>query len=113
MSTKVTLVTEPTVFVLASMQLEPEGLKDLVGWLAEYAPQCLDPEEAGALDFVRVFPHTGMRDKQQGVDLGRRLTDNELLVELSGRKCYNSFGKKAGRNTNAGYVANLFGSPGK
>lgn len=34
----------------------------------------------------------------------RELTGAELLPELAGRKCYDSFGLKAGRKTNAEYL---------
>ena len=33
------------------------------------------------------------------------MSDNELLVELAGRTCYHSYGKKAGRKTNHEYIA--------
>ncbi len=98
------IVTEPTIFVLAEMAIHPQGYADMIGWLEEFAPQCLAPVEEGQSDRERIFPHTEWTE-------GR--TDNELLVELSGRKCYNSFGQKAGRRSNAAYIANLFGLPGK
>jgi len=34
-----------------------------------------------------------------------QVSDNEILVELAGRKCYDSFGLKAGRKSNAEYIA--------
>lgn len=103
------LVTDPTIFVMAEMGIVPDAYDNLLAWLKEFAPECLDPQEEGLSSFARIFPHDGMR--AEGVF--NRLTDNELLVEVSGRKCYNSFGKKAGRRSNAEYVANLFGEPGK
>jgi thymidylate synthase (FAD) len=104
------LVKEPTIFVLAEMALDPDALPQLLKWLEEFAPGCLDPEEAGATPWKRIFPHDGI--ESSGIE-SRKVTDNELLVELSGRKCYNSFGLKAGRRSNAEYVSNLFGEPGK
>jgi len=98
------IVTKPTIFVLAEMAIHPQAYADLIGWLEEYAPQCLAPAEDGQSDRERIFPHDEWND-------GR--SDNELLVELSGRKCYNSFGQKAGRRSNGAYIANLFGTPGK
>lgn len=102
--TQATIVTEPTIFVLAEMAIHDEAYGQLIDWLAEFAPQCLAPEEPGQTARERIFPHTEWEE-------GR--TDNELLVEMSGRKCYNSFGQKAGRRSNAAYIANLFGTPGK
>lgn len=104
------LVAEPTIFILAEMGIVPDAYHQLVTWLEEFAPECLDDSAIGEHPSRRIFPHDGFAHSVQGV---RMLTDNELLVELSGRKCYNSFGEKAGRKSNAEYIANLFGEPGK
>jgi thymidylate synthase (FAD) len=101
---KATLVDEPTIFVLGETQLDDRGLVELVDWLKEFAPECLDPEDGSA--FNRIYPHVAFEGD-------RALSGGELLVELAGRKCYNSFGRKAGRKSNAEYIANLFGEPGK
>lgn len=106
---EVTLVKEPTVFVLAEMGIDRNGYSDMLAWLKEFAPDCLDPSEEGEPEQARIFPHEEWHDTPEGT----QVSDNELLVELSGRKCYNSFGKKAGRRNNAAYIANLFGQPGK
>src|SRR5262245_26193406 len=105
------LVREPTIFVLAEMGLAPDALINLCDWLEEFAPECLDPENKGRV-WASIFPHNGY-EQFPDTDKVLQVTNNELLVELSGRKCYNSFGQKAGRKSNAEYVANLFGSPGK
>lgn len=89
---KITLVWEPTVIPLASMALDPEGLTDLVNWVGTYRPECLPKE--GDVEWGDLFPHD-----RQGV------SDNELLVELAGRNCYHSYGLKAGRKSNADYIA--------
>lgn len=108
------LVREPTIFVLADMQIRESAYGEMLKWLKEFAPECLDPEEEELPAFDRIFPHDGTENfLVDGRESGRDVTDNELLVEFSGRKCYNSFGKKAGRKGNAEYVANLFGDPGK
>jgi thymidylate synthase (FAD) len=104
------LVREPTIFVIAEMALVPGAFTNLLSWLKEFAPDCLGPEEERGDPFSRIFPHDGAEGSEP---LQRMVTDNELLVEMSGRKCYNSFGQKAGRNSNASYIANLFGEPGK
>jgi thymidylate synthase (FAD) len=49
---------------------------------------------------MSLFPHNGSRG-----DIATALSGNELLVELAGRKCYDSFGLKAGRKSNAEYIA--------
>lgn len=118
-STNVTLISKPTIVVLAEMQPNPAGLEQLVRWLRAYAPQCLD-EALGdsANPWPQLLPHDLSRAPmlagyQQQPFGPLRLTGNELLVELAGRKCYNSFGRQAGRRSNAAYLANLHGAPGK
>jgi len=78
------------------MELMPEGIEQMLDWVRDRRPECL-PENPMVKD---LFPHD-MKDEQ-----GRDLTGNELLVELAGRKCYDSFGLKAGRKSNAAYIAN-------
>lgn len=101
----VKLVNEPTIFVLAEMMIDPQAYDNLLEWLREFAPDCLDAASVGSA-YDQIIPHA----IEEG---GRVLSSNELHVELCGRKCYNSFGQKAGRKTNAEYIANLFGEPGK
>ncbi len=78
------LVKEPTIFVLAEMALDPDALPQLLKWLEEFAPGCLDPREVELPPWDRIFPHSGR--ESSGIET-RKVTDNELLVELSGRKC--------------------------
>lgn len=92
---KVTLVHEPTILPMAQMALIPEGLEGLLAWVRAYRPECLPC--GGASVVADLFPHDLTED-------GRQLTDNELLVELSGRECYHSYGAKAGRKTNGAYI---------
>ena len=116
---KARIVTEPTIFVMAEMGIVPDAYDNLLAWLKEFAPECLDPEEEGQPAVNRIFPHDGHDvfvnsiTGESAPGYPRKVTDNELLVEVCGRKCYNSFGLKAGRRGNAGYIANLFGEPGK
>lgn len=91
----VTLLFQPVIIPLAEMTLLPQGLDDLVDWVGEYRPECLPGEDPKGSD---LFPH-------DGTEGGRTLTGNELLVELAGRNCYHSYGAKAGRKTNADYIA--------
>jgi thymidylate synthase (FAD) len=89
-------VTEPVVAVIGEMRLRPTGIQEMLDWVKSRAPACV-PERDHWHD---LFPHSMMREN------GDVITDNELLVELAGRKCYNSFGEKAGRKTNGEYIAN-------
>lgn len=99
------LTTEPVVACIADMTLKPEGVFDMVQWVRSRAPECVPEEysdDFGLARYYQLFPH----DMHDG---HRRITDNELLVELAGRKCYNSFGLKAGKKTNREYIANTQG----
>lgn len=97
-------VTEPIVVPLAQMQLMPEGAVGMMDWVRSRAPACV-PEEYDEVDegdagskLDALFPH----NLHEG---DRKLSDNELLVELAGRGCYLSYGAKAGRKSNAAYIA--------
>lgn len=119
MEHKVTLLVNPIIIALASMQLEMEGVVEMVHAIKDIAPACLPTDveaqlshaaevgESYALATDLLFPHAMYGEGD------RALSDNELLVELAGRKCYNSFGLKAGAKENSAYIANLFGSPPK
>lgn len=95
MTRPVTPLFQPVVIPLAEMTLIPQGLDGLVKWVEGYRPECLPGEDACGED---LFPHDGTED-------GRPLTSNELLVELAGRNCYHSYGAKAGKKSNADYIA--------
>lgn len=96
---------DPVVAPLADMHLKLDGVQAMMVWLAKRRPECLPEELAKAppaadwASLATLFPHDLTDD-------GRDLTANELLVELAGRKCYDSFGLKAGRKSNADYIAN-------
>lgn len=95
--------SNPVVAPIAQMELMPSGVVEMMRWLQETNPACL-PEDLDLDDpptsMMSLFPHLGLRES------GHLLTDNELLVEFAGRKCYNSFGDKAGRKTNKEYIEN-------
>lgn len=91
----VTILTgPPLVAPLAAMQIMPEGMAMMMDWVRSRRPECLTSDQD---HWRHLFPHAG-------TDGARALTDNELLVEFAGRKCYDSFGDKAGRKTNAEYI---------
>jgi thymidylate synthase (FAD) len=110
MEKAVTILTgDPTVTLIAAMKLLPEGIEDMMSWVGAHRPECLpgDPEDQS---WRSLFPHdleeVTANANDSMVMQKRGLTDNELLVELAGRKCYDSFGKKAGKKTNAEYIKN-------
>ncbi len=93
---------DPQVSVIADMKLEGEGVNEMAEWVRSRRPECI-PEEYSVNDpdaWHSLFPYS----ITDGTSAPER--DNELLVELAGRKCYDSFGLKAGRKTNAEYIAN-------
>ena len=93
------LTGDPVVALIAEMELEPTGVGEMIKWVRSRRPECLPEEYKGDgiaidLNMMALFPHEDS------------VSDNELLVELAGRKCYDSFGLKAGKKTNAEYIAN-------
>lgn len=97
------LKSEPTIEIIASMLLDWTGIVKMADWVEAHRPECV-PYGAGCGPIARaqaLFPHD-MTDPEDG----RCVTDNELLVELAGRKCYDSFGAKAGKKSNREYIEN-------
>lgn len=91
---------DPTVIPIAHMSLSPQGIEEMMDWVESHRPECLPDREPGQhKNWQQLFPH----NLHEG---DRALTSNELLVELAGRKCYDSFGLKAGKKSNAAYIAN-------
>lgn len=103
------LTGDPIVAPIGQMELMPAGVEEMVHWVQTRRPECL-PETpswpmgtpAAQMQYdlmMSLFPHDGHDENGEN-------SDNELLVELAGRKCYDSFGLKAGRKTNREYIAN-------
>lgn len=94
-------VTEPTIALMGEMALIPSGVAQMLDWVKSRAPECIPDEitdeSSDEQKMHALFPH----DLTDG---DRKLTDNELMVELAGRGCYLSFGNKAGRKTNRAYI---------
>lgn len=94
------LRAEPTIIPIAEMHLEPLGVEAMMDWVETHRPECLPDRAEGELKrWDQLFPH----NLHEG---DRPLTSNELLVELAGRKCYDSFGLKAGKKSNGEYIKN-------
>lgn len=93
----VRIIGEPVVFPIFQMAPNPTGLQQMTDWLGVVRPECFEGTE-GPTTWENLFPH----DMTEG---GRKLSGNELLVEVAGRSCYHSFGQKAGRKSNSEYIA--------
>lgn len=116
MHEKITMLTgEPTIAVIAEQTIRPNGVMEMMEWVKSHRPECLPDDfnlsnlidrDYGKSSIAPLFPHTMKRANAWNASLGPDLSDNELLVELAGRKCYDSFGLKAGQKTNAEYIAN-------
>jgi thymidylate synthase (FAD) len=102
LKTATILKTGPVVTCIAEMAIRHEGVFDMLEWVRSRRPECVPEEYATRLEDSRMeqlLPHPWLEN-------GRNLTSNEVLVEVAGRKCYDSWGLKAGRKTNAEYIAN-------
>jgi thymidylate synthase (FAD) len=100
---EVTILTgEPTIEVLAEMQLASAGVLAMADWVKTHRPDCV-PED-GFTSIFDLLPH----DQWDNDTAKRALTDNEVLCEIAGRKCYDSFAEKAGKKTNREYMEHIF-----
>lgn len=90
-----TIITDnPIVVPLAQMQLMPEGVMEMAKWVEKYRPKCLP--EGGFQTMMDLVPHDGTEPDQQVYSpahhamVPRVVTDNELLAEFAGRKCFDA-----------------------
>ena len=97
------LKEEPVISVIAEMTLVSSGITEMAKWVNSRRPECMPDEyrEGEPDSWLSLFPRSVRDDSGDFLESG-----NELLVELAGRKCYDSFGLKAGRKSNAEYIAN-------
>lgn len=106
------IVDEPIIVPIAQMQLMPEGILAMAEWVKKYRPHCV-PEQ-GFNNVLDLLPHDGMdvdpmyEKPEGGVDKMRRVTDNEILTELAGRKCYDSFADAGAKRTNSEYLRSMW-----
>ena len=103
------IVDEPTIIPIAEMQLERSNVLQMAEWVKSHRPECVPPD--GFKDIYDLLPHDGTADVLVDADGHprwdkRRLSDNELLVEIAGRKCFDSFAEKASPKTNREYIEN-------
>lgn len=100
-----TIITDdPIVVPLAQMELLHDGVMRMAEWVKRYRPQCV-PEQGfqGIMDLV---PHDGLDVDPSGAS--RHVTDNELLCEFAGRKCYDSFADAGAKRTNGEYLRSMW-----
>ena len=86
----------PTVAMIVRPALYLPGINEMMGWVKTHRPECLDGDPT---DLAALFPH------KLAPEDGRTVTDAEIAVEIAGRKCYDSWGLKAGKKTNRDYIA--------
>ncbi len=98
------LKEEPVVSIVAEMDLNGDGINEMAEWVRSRNPECMPDEYKphSLTAWATLFPRNIFKNEQGALIE----SSNELLVELAGRKCYNSFGLKAGRKSNAEYIAN-------
>ncbi len=98
----IVITNEPIIEVIAEMKLDVGGVMRMAEWVKTYRPKCVP--EGGFNSPLDLVPHDGKRDDGSG----NSITDNELLVELAGRKCYDSFAEQGAKRSNADYIKNMW-----
>ncbi len=109
-----TIITgDPIVTVLGEMALNHDGVMEMARWVQKYRPQCVP--EGGFSSVLDLVPHDGTEPDQPVSAPGlnppvaaRKITDNELLCELAGRKCYDSFAEAGAKRTNSEYLRSMW-----
>lgn len=95
---------DPIVEVIGYMQLDHEGVMNMAKWVEKYRPNCLP--EGGFHSVLDLLPHDGFDIGLNGEE--RAVTDNELLCEIAGRKCYDSFADAGAKRTNGEYLRSMW-----
>lgn len=95
----------PWIDVLAEMKLDHLGVRNMAQWVETYRPDCVP--DTGIHSVMDLFPHERW-ERVDGRQDERELTDNELLCELAGRKCYDSFAEKGAKRSNKDYLAHMW-----
>ena len=108
-----TIITgEPIVAPIGQMALIPEGIMQMAEWIQKYRPDCVPA--GGFKDVYDLLPHNGYDDDPflqapEGDSVPqRKVTDNELLAELAGRKCYDSFADAGKKRSNNEYLHSMW-----
>lgn len=115
---KATIITdEPIIEIIAEMKLDTPGVLAMAEWVKRYRPDCVP--EGGIHRVEDLLPHDRWEEWPDGRKVKyavsaeeenafRAPTDNEILCELAGRKCYDSFAEKGAKRTNAEYLASMW-----
>jgi len=115
MRTATIIIDEPIIEVIAEMKLVHNGVLAMAEWVKKYRPDCVP--EGGIYRVEDLLPHSRWEEWPDGrkiaTDAGeenefRSPSDNEILCELAGRKCYDSFAEKGAKRTNAEYLASMW-----
>ncbi len=102
-----TIITDgPIVIPMFQMQQIPEGIMEMAKWIQKYRPNCV-PED-GFNDVFDLLPHDGFDNDPFHPEQRRRISDNELLAELAGRKCYDSFAEAGAKRSNSEYLHSMW-----
>jgi thymidylate synthase ThyX len=129
-----TIITDnPIIEIIADMQLDHAGVMNMAKWVQQYRPQCVP--ESGFQDILDLVPHDGYdlvpdvghqhNDKDcyshstnepsqftctrpETPFQNRKVTDNELLCEFAGRKCYDSFADAGAKRNNGAYLRSMW-----
>jgi thymidylate synthase ThyX len=96
------------------MIINNDGVMNMAKWVETYRPKCLP--EGGFTKPLDLVPHDGIEPSHVGdygtigvnPIVGRTISDNELLVELAGRKCYDSFAEAGAKRTNGEYIRSMW-----
>lgn len=107
------ILDEPIIVPMAQMQLIPEGVMEMARWVQRYRPHCVP--EHGFQSIYDLVPHDGTDvdpfdpPPPEGTVAHRRtISDNELLAEFAGRKCYDSFAEAGAKRTNSEYLRSMW-----
>jgi thymidylate synthase ThyX len=108
MTPAATIITDdPIIEPIGQMELMHEGILKMAEWIKKYRPQCVP--EGGFNDVYDLLPHDGRDDDPFLPDAPQRtVTDNELLAELAGRKCYDSFADAGKKRGNGDYLHSMW-----
>lgn len=105
-----TIITEPPIVeIIGEMGLNEQGVLNMAKWVERYRPRCLP--EGGFKTMLDLVPHDGFETITMTAEhpAGKRqITDNELLAELAGRKCYDSFAEAGAKRSNGEYLASMW-----
>lgn len=99
------IVDDPIVVPIAEMAILPDGIMAMAEWVKQYRPQCLP--EGGFKTPLDLVPHDGTDINPLNGET-RTITDNEFLVEMAGRKCYDSFADAGAKRGNGDYLNNMW-----